>query len=316
MGHATIDLELSSPGSGVGSGAGSGSPSQQPTVVAVAKSLVGHEVADELEEAAVSKLELAVQRHIHITASVSIPDRLVEGVCLPWEILFWLSMPNCKMPASTKMEHDDDDALWPGAEEHVPPWKKAEKRPEMTAVTAVEKAASHGGELTWGQRHYYVTFIVSLAWIGAISYFNVEFILKLGCIWRVSALVMGITFLAIGASIPDTLGSTAVARAGKPNMAVSNALGACIFNLCIGLGLPMFIHTLSQPDEKRRISDPDTLVTSIIAILAILVLLIGVLSVSKFVLKPSVGSVLFVIYVAYSAYHVASNRAKNSKCPA
>ena len=43
-------------------------------------------------------------------------------------------------------------------------------------------------------------------------------------------------------------------------MAVSNALGACIFNLCIGLGLPMFIHTLSQPDEKRKISDPETLV--------------------------------------------------------
>ena len=97
-------------------------------------------------------------------------------------------------------------------------------------------------------------------------------------------------------------------------MAVSNALGACIFNLCIGLGLPMFIHTLSQPDEKRKISDPETLVPAIIAIIAVVLLLLGVLSASRFVLKHWVGAALFVIYLAYAGYHFAADKVKNNHC--
>ena len=47
--------------------------------------------------------------------------------------------------------------------------------------------------------------------------------------------------VAIGAEIPDTIQSVAVARRGYGSMAVSNSCGSQIINILVGLGLPWFI---------------------------------------------------------------------------
>ena len=47
--------------------------------------------------------------------------------------------------------------------------------------------------------------------------------------------------LATGTSIPDTLSSVMVARQGEGDMAVANAIGSNVFNIFLGIGLPMFI---------------------------------------------------------------------------
>merc|ERR1712072_1056822 len=62
-------------------------------------------------------------------------------------------------------------------------------------------------DLTCEQRWFWVTFFVSLIHITWMSYFMVELMTKLGCIWHISDTVMGLTFLAMGTSIPDALGS-------------------------------------------------------------------------------------------------------------
>ena len=69
--------------------------------------------------------------------------------------------------------------------------------------------------------------------------------LKLGCIWGIPDVVMGLTFLAMGTSIPDALGSISVAKDGHGDMAVSNAVGSNVFDICMGLGLPWAIQVAS-----------------------------------------------------------------------
>lgn len=54
---------------------------------------------------------------------------------------------------------------------------------------------------------------------------------------------MGLTFLAIGVTLPDIVSSLLVVRKGLGDMAVCNALGSNIFEILVGLGLPWLIKT-------------------------------------------------------------------------
>ena len=60
--------------------------------------------------------------------------------------------------------------------------------------------------------------------------------------------IMGITFLAAGTSVPDTIASVMVARNGYGDMAVSNSIGSNVFDILLGLGLPWFLSTTIRPN--------------------------------------------------------------------
>ena len=56
--------------------------------------------------------------------------------------------------------------------------------------------------------------------------------------------VVGGTLLALGAQVPDTIASLAMARNNMANGAVSNAIGSQIINITLGTGLPYLIYAL------------------------------------------------------------------------
>ncbi len=57
-------------------------------------------------------------------------------------------------------------------------------------------------------------------------------------------MIIALTILAGGTSIPDLLSSLIVAKKGKADMAVSNAVGSNIFDILICLGLPWMVYIL------------------------------------------------------------------------
>ncbi|KAH8066998.1 calcium, potassium:sodium antiporter [Aureococcus anophagefferens] len=78
-----------------------------------------------------------------------------------------------------------------------------------------------------GNEHYcYLSFVCSIAWIGAYSFGMVECIVSIGCFTGIPIFIMGLTFLAAGTSVPDLLSSVAVAKQGKGDMAVSSSIGS------------------------------------------------------------------------------------------
>jgi len=54
-------------------------------------------------------------------------------------------------------------------------------------------------------------------------------------------IIMGLTFLAAGTSIPDAASSVAVAKLGEGDMAVSSSIGSNIFDILVGLPVPWMI---------------------------------------------------------------------------
>ena len=92
--------------------------------------------------------------------------------------------------------------------------------------------------------YYPVTALVSMAWLGLLAEIMLECITLLGDLLRVSPIIMGFTIGAWGASMPTLWSSVVVARKGSGDMAISNALGANVFSILVGLGLPWFLYPL------------------------------------------------------------------------
>ncbi|XP_072321851.1 sodium/potassium/calcium exchanger 5 [Eucyclogobius newberryi] len=86
------------------------------------------------------------------------------------------------------------------------------------------------------------TFFMSAVWISSFTYVLVWMVTVVGETLGIPDTVMGLTLLAAGTSIPDTVASVMVAREGKADMAMSNIVGSNVFDM-LCLGLPWFIKT-------------------------------------------------------------------------
>jgi Ca2+/Na+ antiporter len=60
----------------------------------------------------------------------------------------------------------------------------------------------------------------------------------------IPSVVMGLTVLAAGTSVPDLLTSVIVARRGNGDMALSSSIGSNLFDILVGLPLPWFLYTV------------------------------------------------------------------------
>ena len=85
------------------------------------------------------------------------------------------------------------------------------------------------------------TFFVSIIFIAGLSWYLVEYAVVLANALNVHPLLIAVTILAAGTSAPDLISSVLVARKGRGDMAISNAIGSNIFDLLIGLGLPWLV---------------------------------------------------------------------------
>ncbi|XP_003471815.1 sodium/potassium/calcium exchanger 5 isoform X1 [Cavia porcellus] len=92
------------------------------------------------------------------------------------------------------------------------------------------------------KNYYMITFLMSALWISAFTYILVWMVTITGETLRVPDTVMGLTLLAAGTSIPDTVASVLVARRGRGDMAMANIVGSNVFDM-LCLGVPWLIQT-------------------------------------------------------------------------
>ncbi|XP_025246385.1 sodium/potassium/calcium exchanger 5 isoform X1 [Theropithecus gelada] len=92
------------------------------------------------------------------------------------------------------------------------------------------------------KNYFVITFSMSAIWISAFTYILVWMVTITGETLEIPDTVMGLTLLAAGTSIPDTITSVLVARKGKGDMAMSNIVGSNVFDM-LCLGIPWFIKT-------------------------------------------------------------------------
>jgi cation:H+ antiporter len=116
-----------------------------------------------------------------------------------------------------------------------------------------------------------------------------------------SDLVIGLTIIAIGTSLPELAASLAGVLKGEDDMAVGNIIGSNVFNILAVMGIPGIINP-SMIDSYAM--DRDFWVMLGLSILLVVMALRKSHSINRFE-----GLVLFLIFVAYQSYlfiHVTS----------
>lgn len=148
----------------------------------------------------------------------------------------------------------------------------------------------------WG-KFCYLSFVVSIAWIGLYSFFMVDWTGVIGNTVGIPQVVMGLTFLAAGTSVPDLLSSVIVARKGEGDMAVSSSIGSNIFDILVGLPLPWIIFSAVR--GKSIEIGADNIWISIFVLLGMLVMIIIIIHWQKWRLTKWVGFMMFVFYLGF-----------------
>jgi cation:H+ antiporter len=116
----------------------------------------------------------------------------------------------------------------------------------------------------------------------------------------VSDLIIGLTVVAIGTSLPELASSVAAARKGEHDLAVGNVIGSNLFNTLAVVGLAGAIHPMQVPSEVLTRDWPVMLTLTILLFaLGYSRRAIGEKSISRLS-----GSILVAIYIAYTLYLV------------
>lgn len=147
------------------------------------------------------------------------------------------------------------------------------------------------------QKRFYVTFFVSIGWIIALSWVLVEGGIGLAHELGVPEVIIGLTILAAGTSIPDLISSLIVAKDGRCDMAVSNSIGSNIFDILLGLGFPWILAIVFF--GENILVDNANLSSSIILLFATVVCIFFLFVFQKWKLGRKSGLFLILLYVAY-----------------
>ncbi|WP_167610356.1 calcium/sodium antiporter [Maribellus sediminis] len=148
---------------------------------------------------------------------------------------------------------------------------------------------------------YYMVFFVSIVLIAVLSYVLVEVAVASAHILNIPEAIIALTVLAVGTSIPDLFSSIIVAKQGRGDMAVSNAIGSNIFDILVGLGLPFIIVMLAS---GGTIEAGGNLIHSVIILFGSVFLLVILLVFRRWNVGKPTGIILILVYLGYLVYEI------------
>ena len=124
---------------------------------------------------------------------------------------------------------------------------------------------------------------------------------ELATLWGLSELIIGLTIVAVGTSLPELVSSLSAARKGEHDMALGNIIGSNVFNTLAVVGLATVIAPIS--------ADPVILSRDEMAMGLLTVLLVA-LCVFAFTKKRQFGrtsgATLVLFFVGYTAWLIQS----------
>uniref|UniRef100_A0A4W6EGD6 Solute carrier family 24 member 4 n=1 Tax=Lates calcarifer TaxID=8187 RepID=A0A4W6EGD6_LATCA len=116
--------------------------------------------------------------------------------------------------------------------------------------------------------------------------------------------IMGITFLAAGTSVPDCIASLIVARQGLGDMAVSNTIGSNVFDILVGLGVPWAIQTMCVSYGSEVMINSRGLVYSVVLLLGSVALTVLGIHLNKWRLDVKLGAYVLVLYAVFLCFSI------------
>jgi len=115
----------------------------------------------------------------------------------------------------------------------------------------------------------------------------------------VTDIIVGLTVVAVGTSLPELASSIVAARKGEPDIALGNILGSNLFNTLVVVGIAGLIHPM-QIEKEILYRD-----ISVMTILTVSLFLFGYGFKGKGRINRFEGTILFVSYLGYIGYLIS-----------
>ncbi|XP_055080932.1 sodium/potassium/calcium exchanger 3-like [Periophthalmus magnuspinnatus] len=154
------------------------------------------------------------------------------------------------------------------------------------------------------ERWFMVSFFTATIWIAGLSYIMVWMVTVIGFTLGIPDVIMGITFLAAGTSVPDCMASVIVARQGLGDMAISNSIGSNVFDILVGLGLPWALQTLCIDYGSNVHLNSKGLIFSVGLLLASVFFTVVGVHLNKWTLDKRLGLVCLLMYAVFLCFSI------------
>lgn len=259
-------------------------------------------------------------------------DHVYNFIAWPWDTAFTLTIPACDRD-SYQVWEDEPRYVFPDPQDPTQPSKEIkdefnedmwEIMPEESRTLITREREGRGLDvtslhllnflkgkykrkkvLTWYNRSkiYILSFIMSITWIGITSFLMVFCAQRLGCFFGVGPFLMGLVVLAAGTSIPDALSSVVVAKEGDGDMAVANAIGSNVFNIFLGIGMPMFFSEFIADSSGNfvpyKVVDTLAVVSTSGMLVVITIIMYLALVCGKWILTKQMSFILMTMFFVY-----------------
>ena len=130
-----------------------------------------------------------------------------------------------------------------------------------------------------------------------MSWVLVETAIHVSHVLNIPESIIALTILAAGTSIPDLISSLIVAKQGRGDMAISNAIGSNIFDILVGLGFPFLLVILISGNTVE--AGGHNLESSAIVLFASLIAFTLLLVGKRWKINWFTGVILLGLYIAY-----------------
>jgi cation:H+ antiporter len=170
-------------------------------------------------------------------------------------------------------------------------WESRKAKPEVQQ----EFANKYGNGLAKHLAINALLFAAGLALLVVGSRYSVEGCVQIAKLWGVSDLIIGLTIVAVGTSLPEVVTSVVASYRGERDIAVGNIIGSCIFNILgvLGLGSIVSASGLHVSESALTFDIPIMIATAIVCLPIFFI---------EHRIERWEGGLLFAYYCAYTAY--------------
>ena len=134
-------------------------------------------------------------------------------------------------------------------------------RPKPGTVAAEEESPVH--DKVWSRKRSFLIFLAGLGMVLIGSRLMVDSGIAVAEALRIPSLVIGLTIIAIGTSLPELVTGLTSVRKGYPDLSIGNIIGANILDLTLIVGVSGVINPLVVSRDTVQYSYPYMVIISI-----------------------------------------------------
>ena len=148
---------------------------------------------------------------------------------------------------------------------------------------------------------HFLTLILSLIWIWFTANLLISLLMAISTIININKYFLGMTILTYGNSISDLMLNLSLVNLGYSEMALSGSISGPLFNLLIGLGIPLIKLNIKSGNINIEIFIKDNLIGIICLFLLIgnLITLIIQAKFSDYHLTNKLAIIRFLFYFTF-----------------